>query len=124
MVFSLLFAVAMSLLLLKFWPQLPFGRRLILDTSLPPGAGHASELEEESLLLGKRGTMLTPLRPAGIADIQGHRVDVVSDARRLDHRGSEVGPDSTFRITMPILAGAENVRRSRQAVRLCCVLKP
>lgn len=83
-VFSLLFAVAVSLLLLKFLPRLPFGRRLILDTGLAPGAGYASAPEEDRHLLGKSGTTLTPLRPAGIADIEAQRVDVVSDGEFID----------------------------------------
>jgi membrane-bound serine protease (ClpP class) len=83
-VFSLLFAVAVSLLLLKFLPRLPFGRRLILDTGLAAGAGYASAPEEDRHLLGKSGTTLTPLRPAGIAAIEAQRVDVVSDGEFID----------------------------------------
>jgi membrane-bound serine protease (ClpP class) len=78
-VFSLLFAVVASLLLLRYLPRLPFGRRLILDTGLSAGAGYASAPEEDRGWLGKSGTAVTPLRPAGIADIDGQRVDVVSD---------------------------------------------
>jgi membrane-bound serine protease (ClpP class) len=78
-VFSLLFAVVASLLLLRYLPRLPFGRRLILDTGLSAGAGYASAPEEDRGWLGKSGTAVTPLRPAGIADIDGQRLDVVSD---------------------------------------------
>jgi len=60
-------------------PRLPFGRRLILDTGLSAGAGYASAPEEDRGWLGKSGTAVTPLRPAGIADIDGQRLDVVSD---------------------------------------------
>jgi membrane-bound serine protease (ClpP class) len=83
-VFSLLFSAAASLLLLRFLPRLPFGRRLILDTGLPAGAGYASAPEEKRRFLGKSGTTLTPLRPAGIADVEGQRVDVVSDGEFID----------------------------------------
>jgi membrane-bound serine protease (ClpP class) len=78
-VFSLLFALLGSLLLLRYLPRLPMGRRLILDTGLSAGAGYASAPEEDRRLLGQSGTTLTPLRPAGLADIEGERVDVVSD---------------------------------------------
>jgi membrane-bound serine protease (ClpP class) len=83
-VFSLLFAAAASLLLLRYLPRLPFGRRLILDTGLSAGAGYASAPEEDRSWLGKSGTTLTPLRPAGIADIGGQRVDVVSDGEFVE----------------------------------------
>ena len=83
-VFSLLFAVAASLLLLRYLPRLPMGRRLILETGLPAGAGYTSAPEDDARLLGKSGTTLTPLRPAGMADIDGERVDVVSDGEFID----------------------------------------
>jgi membrane-bound serine protease (ClpP class) len=35
-------------------------------------------------LLGRSGTTLTPLRPAGIADVDGQRIDVVSDGEFID----------------------------------------
>jgi membrane-bound serine protease (ClpP class) len=41
--------------------------------------GYASPPEQDRLQLGRTGTALSPLRPAGVADIDGARVDVVSD---------------------------------------------
>jgi membrane-bound serine protease (ClpP class) len=83
-IFSLLFAIAASLLLLRYLPRLPVGRRLILDTGLSAAAGYASAPEEDRSWLGKSGTTLTPLRPAGIADIDGQRVDVVSEGEFVE----------------------------------------
>jgi membrane-bound serine protease (ClpP class) len=83
-VFSLLVAVGASLLLLRFLPRLPFGRSLILQTGLSTGEGYASAPAGEPAWLGKSGTALTPLRPAGIADIDGRRVDVVSEGEFID----------------------------------------
>ncbi|MBI1995669.1 MAG: hypothetical protein HYS66_04275 [Deltaproteobacteria bacterium] len=34
--------------------------------------------------MGKGGTAISPLRPAGIAEIDGERVDVVSDGEFLE----------------------------------------
>lgn len=77
-VVSLLVALGVSFVLLRFMPRTPFGRRLILDTGLDP-------VEEEQLRwLGKRGRASSPLRPAGIADIEGSRVDVVSEGEMID----------------------------------------
>lgn len=83
-VFSLLVAVGASLLLLRFLPRLPFGRSLILQTGLSAGEGYASAPAGEPAWLGKSGTSLTPLRPAGIADIDGRRIDVVSEGEFID----------------------------------------
>jgi membrane-bound serine protease (ClpP class) len=76
---SLLLALAVSLAVLRVLPRLPFGRRLVLETELTAHEGFASAPETDRAWLGKRGTAASPLRPAGIADIEGERVDVVSD---------------------------------------------
>jgi len=78
-VLALLFALAASLVLLRFLPRLPFGRRLILERGLAAAQGYASAPRSDAQLLGKRGRASSPLRPAGIAEIDGRRVDVVSD---------------------------------------------
>ena len=83
-VFSLLIALVASLVMLRFLPRLPFGRRLILETGLLAGAGGGSALESDRSWLGKGGTAVSPLRPAGIAEIEGERVDVVSDGELIE----------------------------------------
>jgi membrane-bound serine protease (ClpP class) len=81
---SLLLAIAASLALLRVLPRLPFGRRLILETELLAGAGGASAPESDRRWLGKHGTASSPLRPAGIAHIEGERVDVVSEGELIE----------------------------------------
>ena len=83
-VFSLLLALVASLAVLRFLPRLPFGRRLILETELLAGAGGSSAPESDKSWLGKSGTAISPLRPAGIAEIEGERVDVVSDGELIE----------------------------------------
>ena len=83
-VFSLLFALLASLLILRFLPRLPFGRRLILEAGLPSDVGYASAPDSDRRWLGKRGRASSPLRPAGIAEIEGKRVDVVSEGELID----------------------------------------
>jgi membrane-bound serine protease (ClpP class) len=75
---SLLIALGASLALLRFLPRLPYGRRLVLDTGLNARTGYAAAPETDRRWIGKRGTARSPLRPAGIADLDGERVDVVS----------------------------------------------
>jgi membrane-bound serine protease (ClpP class) len=81
---SVLLALAASLLLLRFLPRLPFGRQLILGTGLAAGEGYASAPDSDNQWLGKNGSTFSPLRPAGIAVIDGERVDVVSDGEFID----------------------------------------
>jgi membrane-bound serine protease (ClpP class) len=83
-VFSLLLALVGSLVLLRFLPRLPFGRRLILETGLAAGAGYASAPDTDKQWLGKDGLAVSPLRPSGIADIAGERLDVVSDGEFIE----------------------------------------
>ena len=83
-VFSLLAALILSLVLLRFLPRLPFGRRLILETGLGSGHPHGSAPDSDPLWLGKQGLAASPLRPSGIAEIEGERVDVVSDGELID----------------------------------------
>lgn len=75
---SLLLAIGASLVLLRVLPKLPIGRRLVLDTELPVEAGFGSAPDADRRWLGRRGVSLSPLRPAGIAEFDGERVDVVS----------------------------------------------
>jgi membrane-bound serine protease (ClpP class) len=81
---SLLLALAVSLALLRLFPRLPFGRRLVLRTELTAREGFTSAPESDLGWLGKHGTAVSTLRPAGIADLEGERVDVVSDGEFID----------------------------------------
>jgi membrane-bound serine protease (ClpP class) len=83
-IFSLLLALIGSLVLLRFLPRLPFGKRLILETGLAAGEGYASPPETDQNWLEKVGKTVSPLRPSGIADVEGQRVDVVSDGEFIE----------------------------------------
>lgn len=62
----------------------PARRRMVLDTELPAGEGFASTPAADRAWFGKRGLAASPLRPAGIAEIEGERVDVVSDGEFIE----------------------------------------
>lgn len=83
-IFALLLAVLSSLLFLRLLPRLPFGRRLILETGLPASQGYESSPPGDHEWMGKRGRAMSPLRPAGIAEFDGTRVDVVSDGPLIE----------------------------------------
>ncbi|HUF24691.1 MAG TPA: NfeD family protein [Vicinamibacterales bacterium] len=76
---SILIAIGAAFALFGALPRLPFGRKLVLNTGMPAAGGYASAPESDRQWLGRAGTALSPLRPAGIAIIDGARVDVVSD---------------------------------------------
>jgi len=83
-VFALLAALVASLVLLRYLPRLPFGRRFILQTGLASARGYASAPESDRRWLGRKGRASSPLHPAGIAEIDGQRVDVVSDGELVE----------------------------------------
>lgn len=76
---SIFIAILVAFFLLRYFQRLPFGKRLLLKTSLLSKEGYASSPEGDQQWLGKRGTAATDLRPSGIAHLNGDRVDVVSD---------------------------------------------
>lgn len=73
-----------SLVLMRFVPTLPFARRLVLQTDLGSGPSHGSAPDSDLAWLGKQGLAATPLHPAGIAEIEGERLDVVADGVLID----------------------------------------
>jgi membrane-bound serine protease (ClpP class) len=81
---SLVLAIAGGFAFLRLLPRTPMGRRLILQTGLSAGAGYSSEPVADHRWLGHHGSALSPLRPSGIADLAGERVDVVSEGAFLD----------------------------------------
>ena len=82
--FSVALAIVLTALFLKFLPKLPIGRKLILSTALETSDGFYSATPTDYQWLGRTGLAHSTLRPAGIADFQGHRVDVVSDGEFID----------------------------------------
>jgi membrane-bound serine protease (ClpP class) len=77
-------ALVASLLLLRVLTRAPLGRRLVLDTRLDAEAGWASAPEADHRLPGTVGVAHSMLRPAGIAELGGARVDVVSDGEWIE----------------------------------------
>ena len=85
---SLLIAVMVSLtvsiLLVKvFNKNMKFFKKMVLRDATTTEEGYVSNVNRVELL-GKIGTALTPLRPAGIAYIDDERVDVVTEGSFID----------------------------------------
>ncbi|WP_447962721.1 NfeD family protein [Nitrospira sp. Ecomares 2.1] len=81
---SILVAIIAALILVRYFPRLPFGKRLILETNLQAQEGYESSPAENHRWLGKQGVAVSDLRPSGIARFDGERVDVVSDGTFID----------------------------------------
>lgn len=65
-----------------FWALWQSGAwsRFVLATGLAPGSGaDDGEQEQRRRLLGRVGTAVTPLRPAGVAEVDGLRVEVQTE---------------------------------------------
>lgn len=82
--FSLVIAVGAAAVLLRAMPRTSLGRRLLLNTALTAGSGYASAPATDRNWLGRLGRAASTLRPAGIADIDGERIDVVSDGEMIE----------------------------------------
>lgn len=72
-------------LLMHYWPRTALGKKFVLpgpdeDVTI---AQMPVNLELEQLR-GRYGRTLAPLRPAGVADFDGRRVDVISEGAMID----------------------------------------
>ncbi len=76
---SVLLTAGASLAVMKLLPHTRFGRPLVLETTLAPGASLATAALAD-LAPGQRGSAATALRPAGKAMLAGRRVDVVLES--------------------------------------------
>jgi membrane-bound serine protease (ClpP class) len=83
-VMALVLALLGGLLLLRFFPRLPFARKLVLEADLGSGPSHGSAPETDQHWLGKQGRASSVLRPAGIAEFDHQRVDVVAEGVMIE----------------------------------------
>ncbi|MFW8565377.1 NfeD family protein [Orrella sp. 11846] len=81
---SAVLAMLASLILLRFLPKTRLGRQIVLQTNLTAKHGFSSEPQQDHALLGLQGVAASTLRPAGIATIEGQRVDVVSNGEYIN----------------------------------------
>jgi membrane-bound serine protease (ClpP class) len=65
-------------------PRTRFVQSLILDATESRVDGFQAPPQDLVKLVGKSGISITPLRPAGMASIEGRRIDVVSQGEFTD----------------------------------------
>ena len=76
---ALVATVAFVFLALKLFKRLDIWQRLTLRTKQQNEAGYVAPQSELSMHIGKTGVALTTLRPSGVADIFGQRIDVITE---------------------------------------------
>lgn len=72
-------------LMLHYWPRTALGRRFFLTGA--DGDSTVAELplnKELEELRGQYGKALAPLRPAGVAEFNGRRVDVITEGMMVE----------------------------------------
>jgi membrane-bound serine protease (ClpP class) len=74
-----------SNLLLHYWPKTPFGRKLFLQNpEAETTATSTPEHQEMERLVGRFGKTVSALRPAGVANFDGRRVDCMTEGMMVD----------------------------------------
>jgi membrane-bound serine protease (ClpP class) len=81
---SFVVIIVLGAFLLYFLPKTSLWKSTILETEETSEEGYAASPEELSRFEGKHGVAFTPLRPAGVAIIDGERVDVVSEGSFIE----------------------------------------
>ena len=70
-----------AMLAIRFWPQTPIGRWILLHPARPNGQPEDDALKN---LIGKRGRSKTKMLPSGAIVIDGRRYDAVSCGMPID----------------------------------------
>ncbi len=118
-------------LILKYMPRRRSFSGLALQTSLASGSGleepPAAEGEIESTassvtntkMVGARGIALTDLRPSGVARIDNHRVDVVTEGDFIEEgRAIEVIADEEYRRVVKMVEDTEAKQNEEDAPQI------
>jgi membrane-bound serine protease (ClpP class) len=88
---AIVIALTLPTCAIGFWlmPKTKLGRSFIHSTSEYSESGFRSSSDELKKFIGKTGMTLTPLRPAGIIDVEGSRLDVLTRGEFIE-KGKEV----------------------------------
>jgi membrane-bound serine protease (ClpP class) len=85
---ALVLSIILIIVLAKFLPGTKIFKKFILSVEEKSEAGFVSHTTSEDMV-GRTGKALTDLRPAGTAEIDGERVDVVTDSEFIE-KGSKL----------------------------------
>jgi membrane-bound serine protease (ClpP class) len=71
-------------LIFYLWPYSPMGRKLIRASEDGGTVAHMSGNVELEALRGKIGRAVSPLRPSGVAEFDGRRIDVITEGLMVE----------------------------------------
>lgn len=87
-IWQILFALIVTIILvaisLKWGKTRRVWNKLILSDNTSKEAGYSSQRDEEFALLGMEGITISPMRPAGVINIAGKRIDAVAEGGYID----------------------------------------
>ncbi|NLJ77622.1 MAG: hypothetical protein GX325_10285 [Peptococcaceae bacterium] len=89
LVVALIATIVIFIVGLQLMSRLKLWNRLALQNKQDNKEGYVAPAPEMSLFVGKVGTALTPLRPAGTAEVAGQRLDVVTEGEFI-HSGMQI----------------------------------
>ncbi|RKU31409.1 hypothetical protein C6497_02635 [Candidatus Poribacteria bacterium] len=81
---SLIFVIPISIIGLSLIRDSAIGKTFILNAAERSDEGYHAAREELTNLIGKSGKSVTPLRPAGVALINGQRIDIVTQGEFVE----------------------------------------
>ena len=100
---ALVFVIPISIIGLSLLRESSIGKSFILNAAEKSEDGFQAAPQELTALVGKSGKAVTPLRPAGVALINGQRVDIVT-------QGEFVAPETEVEVIL--VEGSRVVVRS------------
>ena len=71
-------------IILRSFVEMPMFKRLLLERRQTPGKGVPVAERQRSDLVGRQGVAKTPLRPTGMAELDGRYVDVTTEGEHLE----------------------------------------
>ena len=85
--YSILIALGLSIigffLLIKYLPSTRTWRKFVLSTEQKKELGYIVGTKDLKRLTGKEGLAITPLRPSGIAEVDGKKLDVITQGEYI-----------------------------------------
>lgn len=85
---AVVLTVIVAVLLIKYGPRSPYLDRIILKTAQNKETGYSGIIIKEDLV-NKEGIVVTYLRPSGTVEIEGKRIDAVSEGEFIE-KGAKV----------------------------------
>jgi len=67
----------------RIWPRTPIGRAILIGDAPQQGRESSAWIQQRAKLVGRRGRTVSPMRPSGAIEIDGHQYDAIADGTPL-----------------------------------------